>query len=222
MCGRFTLRAPAQDVAGLFDVLDVPALTPRYNIAPTQQILTIGQNATTRAAGSTRWGLVPSWADDPKIGSNFINARGETVGSTKAFRDAFRKRRCLIPADGFFEWNAHGKGKQPYLFQRPESRPFSFAGLWESWEPEDGPPLLTCCLITTAANGVVGQLHDRMPVIFSSADAFTAWLEPKATPEGLQKLLLPADDDLLTAVRVSKQVNNSKFDVPACIEPDSV
>src|SRR5260370_17722181 len=149
MCGRFTLRAPTQDVANLFDVLDVPALTPRYNIAPTQPVLCIGQNSGRRAAGFMRWGLVPSWADDPKIGSNFINARGETVGSKNAFRDAFRKRRCLIPADGFFDCNAHTNGKHPYRFQRPESRPFAFAWLWERWEPEDGPPLLTCCLITT-------------------------------------------------------------------------
>jgi putative SOS response-associated peptidase YedK len=222
MCGRFTLRAPAADIAGLFDVLDMPAVAPRYNIAPTQPVLCIGQNSGRRAAGFMRWGLVPSWAADAKTGGQLINARGETVGSTKAFRGAFRKRRCLIPADAFFEWNAHGKGKQPYLFERPDHRPFAFAGLWERWEPQDGPPLLTCCLITTAANGVVGQFHDHMPVIFSSADAFAAWLEPKTTPEALQKLLLPADDDLLTAVRVSKQVNNSKFDVPACIEPDGV
>jgi putative SOS response-associated peptidase YedK len=218
MCGRFTLRAPAQDVAGLFDVLDVPALTPRYNIAPTQQILTIGQNAATRAAGFMRWGLVPGWAADAKTGGQLINASAETVASKEAFREAFRRRRCLIPVDGFFEWKAEGKGKQPYLFQRPDQRLFAFAGLWESWQPESGSPLLTCCLITTTPNAVAGQVHNRMPVIFDGREAFAAWLEPSAAPDQLQLLLRPAGDDLLAALPVSKAVNSARFDDPKCVE----
>jgi putative SOS response-associated peptidase YedK len=219
MCGRFTLRTPAAEVASLFDVLDMPALPPRYNVAPTQSILTIGFNAGKRAAGFMRWGLVPSWSADDKGGVKCINARSETIAERPAFRDAFRKRRCLIPVDGFFEWKAEGKGKQPYLFQRPDHRPFAFAGLWERWQPEEGQPLLTCCLATTIANGLTKQYHDRMPVILDTTYAFAAWLEPGATVTQLQALLRPAPDDFLQPVRVSRAVNNARFDGPECVEP---
>ena len=164
-------------------------------------------------------GLIPSWSDGPKHGNLLINARGDTVASEGTFRDAFRQRRCLIPADAFFEWNAHGKDKQPYLFQRPNGQLFAFAGLWERWKPESGPEVLSCCVITTKANGTVRPFHDRMPVIFAGADDFAAWLDPKATPEQLQQMLGPAADELLTATAVSKAVNNSRFDDSSCIAP---
>lgn len=212
-----TLHTLMDLVMDLFGVVNVPPLTPRYNIAPTQPILTVGLSSTGRGAGFMRWGLVPSWADDPKIGNRLINARGETVASKDAFRDAFRKRRCLIPADGFFEWVVEGKGKQPYLFQKADKTPFGFAGLWERWKPESGPDVLSCCVITTTANGTVSRFHDRMPVIFNGPDDFAAWLDPKATPEQLQQLLRPADDELLAATAVSKAVNNARYDGPDCI-----
>jgi putative SOS response-associated peptidase YedK len=139
--------------------------------------------------------------------------------SAPAFRDAFRKRRCLIPVDGFFEWKAEGKGKQPYLFQRPDHRPFAFAGLWERWQPEEGPLLLTCCLATTTANGLVKQFHNRMPVILDTADSVAAWLDQSGTVGQLQELLRPAPDDFLQPVLVSKKVNDARFDGPECVEP---
>ena len=218
MCGRFTLRCPAKEVADLFSVLDMPALTVRYNIAPSQPVLCVGQNAGKRAAGFMRWGLVPEWAGDPEGGTKLINARAETVASKDTFRDAFRKRRCLIPADAFYEWKAEGRGKQPYLFQRPDGKPFAIAGLWERWLPANGPQLLTCCLITTTPNTVAKQVHNRMPVVFTEEGAFAAWLDPKATPADLQPLLKPAPDEALAVVKVSKAANDARFDGPECVQ----
>jgi putative SOS response-associated peptidase YedK len=179
MCGRFTLRAPAAEVATLFDLIEATALDVRWNIAPTQPVLCIGENGGRRAAGFMRWGLVPDWEDDPKTGSRLINARCETLAEKPTFREAFRRRRCLIPADGFYEWKAEGKRKVPYLFHRPDRKPFAFAGLWERRQREGEQPLLTCTIITTAANGLVRPLHDRMPVILTR-EQWTEWLKPGA------------------------------------------
>ena len=223
MCGRFNLSANSAAVAEALGIAEdaLPRLTPRYNIAPTQQVLTAGRNAAgVMAAGFMKWGLVPSWSPDDKGGARLINARADGVAIKPSFRSAFKKRRCLIPVSGFFEWKTTGKEKQPYHFRRPDGKPFLFAGLWESWG-DMAAPLLTCCLITTDANGTVGPVHDRMPVILAG-DVVGEWLDLATPADRLQDLLVPAAHDLLEAVAVSKMVNSPKNDGPECIEAADV
>ena len=164
MCGRYYLLASPADLADLFGLADVPDLLPRYNIAPTQPVLAVGLSKDGRPAVATfRWGIVPPWESEPKPGP--INARSETVAHKPTFAEAIRKRRCLIPASGFYEWLRQGKVKQPFAIRMADGRPFAFAGIWEAWRPESGPPLLTCAILTTAANDLVRPVHDRMPCI---------------------------------------------------------
>jgi putative SOS response-associated peptidase YedK len=164
-----------------------------------------------------RWGLIPSWADDPKIGYKLINARAETVAGKPAFRNAFRQRHCLIPADGFYEWHAAGtKAKQPWHIRRKDGRPFAFAGLWEHWNAPESPPVESCTIITTDANEVVRPIHDRMPVILDPAD-YAAWLDPR-DPTIAQELLRPCPAEVMTAFPVSSMVNNPKNEDPRCLE----
>ena len=221
MCGRFTLAVPAADVAEVLEVSELPDLEPRFNIAPSQPVLAGRLNSVgQREAVYLKWGLVPRWADDPKIGYQLINARAETIATKPSFREAFRKRRCVVPADGFYEWQVRGtQTKQPFRFRRRDSKPFLIAGLWERWERPGQEPSETCTLITTAANDLLRPFHDRMPVILDRTAA-QVWLSPgpiEAT--AVHDLLRPAPDDWLTYDAVSLRVNNPRIDDPSLIEP---
>jgi putative SOS response-associated peptidase YedK len=220
MCGRFKLTMTPEVMAELFGVDEEPVMAPRYNIAPTQQVLTIRHNQSgCRQWAQTRWGLVPSWAKDLSIGARMINARAETVAEKPSFRVAVRKRRCLIPADGFYEWRKTGTGKQPFLIGFDDGRPFAMAGLWESWRQPDGSPLESCTIITTTANPVVADLHDRMPVILPP-ELYREWLHSSPLPPSrLQQILVPYTSAGMTAHRVSTRVNNPRNDDPACVQP---
>lgn len=217
MCGRFTLRAPPQDLAQYFDLAEVPDLVPRFNVAPTQTVGAVRLEAGARQWVFLRWGLIPRWAKDPKIGNTLLNARGETIASKPSFRAAFKTRRCLIAADGFYEWQRKGKVKQPYHFHLRAGGPLAFAGLWEEWETPQGMRLESCTIATTTAHPVVAPIHDRMPVILPRA-TFDAWLSPASTVDELQALLQPYPGDDLEATPVSQTVNNARNEVPECLE----
>jgi putative SOS response-associated peptidase YedK len=223
MCGRFTLTASREALHNLFPLFDLPDLEPRYNVAPTQGVLAVRQQAGTNQPEATtlHWGLVPSWADDAKIGNRLINARAETAPDKPAFRSAFRQRRCLIVADGFFEWQKVDRRKQPYLFRLREGGPFAFAGLWERWDRGE-QPVESCTVLTTTANALVKPVHERMPVILSPDD-FARWLDPRVQkdPE-LVELLRPFPADAMSATPVGLRVNNARYDDPGCIAPLSV
>ncbi len=223
MCGRFTLRAPAGVVAEEFGLLGVEPLRPRYNIAPTQPVAAIRRSPKSadapRQLAMLRWGLVPSWATDPQIGNRLINARAETVAEKPAFRAALRRRRCLVAADGFFEWRGVGAARQHYFIHLVDDRPFGFAGLWELWEGPDHTVLETCALITTEANARVASIHDRMPVILSP-DEYALWLDPAMQdPKQLLPLLRPYPSDAMAAHPVSTYVNNPRHDDARCVAP---
>lgn len=223
MCGRYTLRATPKELAEIFSLFREPEWDqPRYNIAPTQTVLTIqfDEDAAPREPVLRRWGLVPSWAKDAKIGNSLINARGETVAVKPSFRAAYKRRRCLIPASGFYEWQKlEAKRKQPYYIALEDGRPMAFAGLYEHWQAPDGTALDTCCIITTDANQPMSEIHDRMPVILDSDD-YDRWLDPSQDAGALQTLLRPAPDDLLQLTAISTYVNNPRNDGPKCLEPD--
>lgn len=216
MCGRYTLRVDPADLQEEFGVTAVPAeMTPRYNIAPTQPVAVIANNGRNELE-FYRWGLIPSWAKDPKIGNRMINARAETLAEKPAFRTAFKKRRCLIPADGFYEWQkmAGSKTKTPMHIRLKSGRPFAFAGLWEAWRPSDEETLFTCTIITTTPNSLLESIHDRMPVILKP-EAYELWLaQDEQAPEQLSKLLKPYPASLMTASAVSTLVNNPAVDSP--------
>ncbi|NGP52563.1 SOS response-associated peptidase [Thioalkalivibrio sp. XN8] len=230
MCGRYALYTPIEAVARLFGVSELHAhdLDPRYNIAPTQEVPIVRRSPypvaesgaePARELALARWGLVPFWAKDPSIGNRMINARGETAAGKPAFRNAFRKRRCLVPADGFFEWQKTADGKQPWYIRDASGEPMALAGLWELWDPpEGGEPLASCAIITTAANELMRPLHDRMPVILDQAGR-EAWLDPAAKPERLEALLAPAPDGILEAWPVSRRVNSPFNEDPSLVEP---
>ncbi len=224
MCGRFCFFSPAEAVARLFRVADAQDLPPRYNIAPTQAAPVVRADDGRRELTLLRWGLVPFWAKDLKIGNRMINARGETVAAKPAFRQAFRKRRCLVLADGFYEWQKTSSGKQPWYIDQADGEPFAMAGLWESWrggpqaQGEGVEPVETCTIVTTGANAMMRALHDRMPVLLD-AHGVDAWLDPATGPEALQTLLAPAPDGVLKAVPVSRYVNSPANDGPELIRP---
>jgi putative SOS response-associated peptidase YedK len=218
MCGRYTLRAPAADVARAFQVDETPSLFPRYNIAPTQPVPIVRQ-AAAREMVLARWGLVPSWASDLSIGYKLINARSETAASKPSFRSAFKQRRCLVVADGFYEWEKAGKHKQPFHIRMKDDGPFAFAGLWERWQEPGGEPVESFTILTTEANGLMKPLHDRMPVILAPWD-YDRWIDSKSRDvEELQALLVPCPDEWLTATPVSTYVNSPKNEGPKCLEP---
>ena len=225
MCGRFTLRAPASVIAEQFAVFETAPWKPRYNIAPSQPVLAVRlANAGTKAASGRelvwlRWGLIPSWANDPAIGNRLINARADTVAIKPAFRAAIRHRRCLVVADGFYEWQQAGKRKVPHLIRMRDDRPFGFAGLWELWEGPDHSAVESCTLLTTEANDLVRPIHGRMPVIIARRD-YDRWLDPAVTSsDPLMPLLRPYPSEQMTAYPVSPLVNNPANDEPACVEP---
>ena len=224
MCGRYTLSVPLSNLVDSFDVqppdFEYP---PRFNIAPTQDAPVIAQDQAGRRMGLLRWGLIPSWAKDPAIGSRMINARSETVAEKPAFRRAFRRRRCLVPADGFFEWKREaGEGatkgpKTPYWIHRAAREPFVMAGLWETWDPGETAPVYTFTVLTTEAVPSIREIHPRMPVILP-ASAHDRWLDPKAAAEDLLPLLRPYGEGI-EAYPVSTRVNSPRNDLPECIEP---
>lgn len=220
MCGRFTLKAKPKEVQDELGLPFEPQIQPRYNIAPTQTILAIRANAGGKPeAVFLRWGLVPSWADELSIASRMINARSETIREKPSFRSAFKRRRCLIPADGFYEWQKlDKKRKQPFWIHRPDQKPFVFAGLWEHRERPGEDPLETCTILTTGANTLVKPMHDRMPVIFGRRE-FETWLDPESTADELISLLQPCPDDFLEATAVSDRVNSPKHEDAGCIVP---
>jgi putative SOS response-associated peptidase YedK len=224
MCGRFTLTASPEQVATLFDLPEEPVLAPRYNIAPTQPVGIVRMNpqTATREWALTHWGLIPSWSKDPSIGARMINARSETVSEKPAFRAAFKRRRCLVPVSGFYEWKKDGKAKQPYYITSPDGTPLAVAGLWEYWEGADGSALESCTLLTTDANELMAPLHDRMPVIVEPAD-YGEWLgsgkdETPQYLDALQHLLRPYSEGGLIAYPVSTYVNNPRNEGADCIQ----
>ncbi|MGG4409441.1 SOS response-associated peptidase [Niallia taxi] len=195
-------------------------MTPRYNIAPGQGILAVGFNKTNGRVGDfLKWGLVPSWAKEPKIGYKLINARMETVDEKPSFKQAFQKRRCLIISDGFYEWKKTEEGKQPFRFVMQDKRPFAFAGLYEVWNKGKGQPLATCTIITTTPNDVTKDVHDRMPVILNQKD-YDAWLDPNNQDlDQLKGLLKPCEADKMMKYEVSTLVNSPKNDGEALFAP---
>lgn len=241
MCGRFVSSTPADQLADYFDVDEAPEQLmdrgPNYNTAPTTGALVVYSDGSARHLDQFRWGLVPSWAKDASVGSRMINARAETVATKPAYRKAFEGRRCLVPADGFYEWKAQpgSKKKQPYFIHRPDGEPFAFAGLWEQWkgpkkakgagaeEPSGelppAEPLRSCTIITTSANEKMRELHDRMPVILPRS-AWDAWLSPdEHDTDLLGKLLVPAPSEIIAFHPVSTEVNNVRNKGPQLTEP---
>ncbi len=218
MCGRFTLLSRINALLQQFAIEDaLPEPPPRYNVAPSQDIPVIRQYDGRRVLSPMRWGLIPAWAKDPKIGYTMINARSETAATKPAFRAAMKYRRCLIPADGFYEWKREGKAKQPYYIRRPDEQPFAFAGLWEGWDKGEGP-IESCTILTTSANDFMKPLHDRMPVILSAND-YDLWLNPdERDPEKLAYLFEPVPNDELVMNPVNRIVNNARNEGPQCIE----
>jgi len=218
MCGRYTLTSAVEALRQLFDFAGAaPNLEPRYNIAPTQRapVIRLGADGG-REMQMLSWGLVPYWAEDISMQSHMINARGETVAEKPAFRQAFRQRRCLVPADGFYEWPTVGaKSKQPFLFRRQDKVPFAFAGLWERWVPPQGEVLETFTIVNIAANATMAPFHDRIPVILDPLD-YAAGLDPKIDARALVRA--PANE-ALGYVRVSSYVNNVRHDDAGCLEP---
>jgi putative SOS response-associated peptidase YedK len=230
MCGRYAFYTPMEAVVRLFGVREVHArdLVPRYNIAPTQESPIVrlspffGEDAGAappRELALARWGLVPFWAKDLKVGNRMINARAETVADKPAFRAPFRTRRCLVPADGFFEWQQTPSGKQPWYIHAASAEPLAFAGLWELWDPPDGgPPLASYAILTTRGNEFMRPLHDRMPVMLDAAGR-DAWLDPATPSAALQALLAPPREDYLEAWPVSRRVNSPFHEDSSLLEP---
>jgi putative SOS response-associated peptidase YedK len=223
MCGRFVSSAPPDEIARYFGV-ESPveaSLEPNWNVAPTNDVYVVYESGGERRLAAMRWGLVPFWADDPKIGNRLINARCESVAEKNAFRHAFRKHRCIIPADGFYEWKVvpGQKAKQPYFIHRPDAEPFAFAGLWEVWRPREASTaqeattaevLHSCTILTGPANESMAPIHDRMPVMLPPS-AWETWLaEDQQDPDLLGKFLVPAPPQLITFHAVSTEVNNPR------------
>jgi putative SOS response-associated peptidase YedK len=219
MCGRYTLHHPTSQVVmrfGVQEVLAAPA-DERYNIAPSQPILVVVQEADRRELDTFQWGLIPSWAKDPTIGNKLINARAETLAEKPSFRNALTRRRCLIPSDGFYEWQKVDGKRQPMYIRRRDGDLFAFAGLWEEWKEPDGTTLRTCAIITVPANNVVSGIHDRMPAMLRPEQE-ALWLDPslKSAPD-LTRLLMPYADEDMETYAVSPRVNRPANDDPACI-----
>jgi len=225
MCGRYVAATPPDQLAELFGVTDVRAgdLGPRWNVAPTMDVYAVAAGSDgERRLGAFRWGLVPWFAADPGRGAKMINARAETVAEKPAYRRALERRRCLLPADGFYEWLRTGKERLPQLFAASDGSVLALAGLWEVWRPKDEPdaePLRTCTIITTRANATMQPIHDRMPVVLPS-DAWDRWLDrAPAQAADLDDLLVPAPDDLLVRRPVSVRVNNVKNEGADLLNP---
>ncbi|MDR3603266.1 MAG: SOS response-associated peptidase [Syntrophaceae bacterium] len=217
MCGRFILTSGGKELAEHFVLTTEPEVTPRYNIAPTQEVATIrlDSDGKGKRLAYLKWGLVPFWAKAPPIGSSLINARCETVSQKPAFRAVFKRRRLLIPANGFYEWMKKEDTKQPYLIQLADRSPFAFAGLWDHWEGQENVVLESCTIITTETNDLLRPIHDRMSVIISRND-YDSWLNLKVSD---QELWHPYPSDEMICFPVNPKVNRSSHEKPDCIEP---
>ncbi len=218
MCGRFSLTDPE----ALMDRFEISKtrIRPRYNIAPTQDVAVVRKDPQLQKnrLDLMHWGLVPSWTKNPSSGSRMINARSETVEKKPSFRNAFRSQRCLIPADGFFEWKKLPGGKHPFYFRLQGGEVFAFAGLWERWQATASLSLTSCCILTTTPNDMVAKIHDRMPVILPSR-AYSTWLDPSTSTLSLRSLLLPYPSSQMVSFPVSGLVNSVGNDQPDCLEP---
>ncbi|MBV6457172.1 MAG: putative SOS response-associated peptidase YedK [Fimbriimonadaceae bacterium] len=213
MCARFTLRTDSFGLAHLFGLEGAPNFEPRYNIAPTQFVPMVTAPKGERQWDAATWGLIPTWVNDLKKTSRPVNARAETIAVKPMFRHAFRRRRCLVPADGYFEWQNRGKYKQPFFFHRPHDEPFAFAGIYED-HPEFGR---TCALVTSEPNAQVAEYHDRMPVILLEED-FEAWLDPKCEDINLLQAFLTPSAEFMEIYPVNRIVGNPRIDIPECIQ----
>lgn len=227
MCGRFVSTSPPDELAAYFGATAAPeaSLEPNYNVAPTQDVLAVVEDGGERHLDAFFWGLVPSWAKDVKIGSRMINARAETLAEKSAYKKSFEARRCLVPADGFYEWKKLGGGskpkKQPVFITRADGAPLAFAGIWSVWRgpAEDQPPLRSLTIVTTTPNELMATVHDRMPVILPE-ERWATWLDrDERDLDGLTKLLVPAPEGLLTLTPVSTLVNNVRNNGPELLEP---
>ncbi len=220
MCGRFTLRTRAGALSEQFGC-EIPEFPPRYNVAPTQMIAAVRQELDNqqRRYVALRWGLIPSWAKDMSFGNRMINARAETVADKPAFRTALRRRRCLVLADGYFEWTKKGRTKQPHYFRMRNGQPFAFAGIWETWRDQSNERVIeSCAVITTEANELAQPIHDRMPAILTPRH-YTVWLDPsmqEAAP--LQSMLNPFESREMVVDPVSTRVNSPRNDDPGCVQ----
>ena len=220
MCGRFSLFSPGELISRHFGVTIDHDLDPRYNIAPTQPVAAVRltQDSAAREFTYLTWGLIPSWAKDPKIGSRMINARSETAAEKPSFRAAFKRRRCLIPATGFYEWQRLGERKQPMFIHAADGNPFGLAGLWEIWHSPDGSVVHSCTILTTEPNELMAPIHNRMPVIIEPED-YSMWLDPGPSPQDALHLMRPYPAQMMEAYPVSTAVNNPRNENPQCIEP---
>ncbi len=220
MCGRYTLTCTPEVLAEEFQLAVTPDLQACYNISPSQGVACVRMQPQTRKreAVTLRWGLIPSWTRGPAMGMKLINARAETVAEKPSFRKPFQERRCLVPADGYYEWKREGARKQPYYIRLNSERPFALAGLWDRWTGEDGKTIESCTILTTTPNERLASIHDRMPVILQPA-AYEPWLDP-----GLQDatrlvpFLTPYPGDAMIAVAVSRRVNDPRVDDARCLE----
>ena len=219
MCGRYSITTPLESVRRLFDAEgEVPAFRPRYNATPRSEMPVVRLEAGVRRIALLRWGLVPGWAKDPAIGDKLIHARAETVAEKPSFNAAYRARRCLVVADGFYEWRRDGRLSQPFRVERRDRMPFAIAGLWERWAPPGQEPLESFALLTTEANAVLAPIHHRMPVILE-ATAYALWLDPDLNSGALPELLRPSAPEPLHAYPIGRDVNNPRHDRPEILVP---
>lgn len=221
MCGRFSQQRPTSELAEIFDAEDlVDAPGGHFNVAPTDDAAVVVQREEKRAVTAYRFGLIPHWADSAKVGNRMINARAETMERSPAFRYAFRRRRCLVPVDAFYEWQRDGKIKRPFAITNSAGRPIALAGLWSGWRDPDTDQLVrSFAIVTTAPNDLLRPIHDRMPVVVPEAD-WERWLDPTIEdPAKLKDLLVPAQDSALEAYPISRLVNDVRNDGPQLLEP---
>lgn len=218
MCGRYAITTAPEAIRRLFAYLEQPNFPPRYNIAPTQPVPIVRMVEGRRQLALVRWGLIPAWVKDPRAFALLINARGESVLEKPAFRNAMKRRRCLFPADGFYEWKREGEKKRPYFVRLKSGRPMAFAGLWESWMGPNGEEMETAAIVTTTASRSIAHIHDRMPVIVPP-EAFDFWLDPNVDGETAAAMIQPARDALIEAYEVSSAVNRTANDSAMLIEP---
>jgi putative SOS response-associated peptidase YedK len=218
MCGRYAITTAPEAIRQLFAYPEQPNFPPRYNVAPTQAVPIVRMTEGKRQFALVRWGLIPAWVKDPRAFSLVINARGESVLDKPAFRNAMKRRRCLFPADGFYEWKRDGEKKQPYFVRLKSGEPLAFAGLWESWMGPNGEEMETAAIVTTTASRSISHIHDRMPVILAP-EAFDFWLDPNVDGEMAASVIAPARDALIEAYAVSSAVNRTANDSAMLIEP---
>lgn len=219
MCGRFSQAQIAELDREVFRLLEVPPFEPRYNVAPTQAVAVVRDaEGGERELAGLRWGLIPHWTNDPSLGNRLINARSETVERKPAFRDAFRTRRCLVPADGFYEWRRTPQGKQPYYLRRDDGGVLAFAGLWDRWHDPAHGPVDSVTILTTTPNDLVAPIHNRMPVILPE-ESYDRWLDAGAPTRALKDLLAPYPARRMDAYAVSTYVNSPRNEGPECVAP---